>query len=165
MFGSASGVGRDRAASNSTTSSLRPMSVTSSVSGVGSRLSTGSGGSGGSGSLRWDEERLESVVRIRRREREERDRKRAREREKMNEKVRGRERDSELERENRRLAEARRRTPLSEVFPLDRDHSIDEEMDIREGSPPLVRVEAATADGHQLAMAMSRLRRWRWRPH
>jgi hypothetical protein len=51
------------------------MSVMSSVSGVGSQLSSGHGGS----SVPWDEEKLESVVAVRRRERMERERERGRE--------------------------------------------------------------------------------------
>lgn len=125
--------GRDRAGSvmsTSTTSSLRPMSTTSSMS--GSRISSGS-------SVRWDEDCLESVKELRRKERREKEEVRRQEGSDVDSKGKNKEKES------RRSSEGRRRTPLTEVFP-----------DIREGSPapvhrrqlPIVTVEAATADGH-----------------
>jgi serine/arginine repetitive matrix protein 2 len=110
-------VGRDRVSSTSTSSSLRPMSITSTVSGVGSRHSSGSGGS-----IRWDEERLESVIAIRRRERLQKERER--EREKVREMAEaGKDAKGKKDKKGSRKDEAgsRRRTPLSEVFLPDPD--------------------------------------------
>jgi hypothetical protein len=155
-----SGTGRNRAGSSSTASSLRPMSVTSSVSGVGSRMSSGSGGS-----VRWDEERLESVVAARRRERMEREREKEREREMEREREKeeggkkdkkgsgksksGKQKEKEKEKDSRRSSDSRRRTPLSEVFPRDMD--LGPESSSPESArryPPILTVESATSDGH-----------------
>ncbi|GLB36845.1 hypothetical protein LshimejAT787_0311320 [Lyophyllum shimeji] len=120
--------GRDRAGSvvsTSTASSLRPLSTTSSMS--GSRVS-----SSGS-SVRWDEDCLETVKEQRKRERREKEQERAKD-------------GKGKEKESRRTSEGRRRTPLSEVFPMFRSESpVVEEA---RPQPPIVTVEAATADGH-----------------
>ncbi|KAG5641013.1 hypothetical protein DXG03_006381 [Asterophora parasitica] len=123
--------GRDRAGSvmsTSTTSSLRPLSTTSSMS--GSRLSSGS-------SVRWDEDCLENVKELRRRERREKEKERS---ETATEKT-----GKTNEKESRRTSEGRRRTPLSEVFPI-----FGSESPVAEERPqlPIVTVEAATCDGH-----------------
>ncbi|KAJ7473614.1 hypothetical protein B0H11DRAFT_2036563 [Mycena galericulata] len=104
----------------STNSSLRPLSVLSSGSSAGSRVSSGS-------SVRWAEEVVDRV----------------RGREKKEKKV---EKEKEKEgRESRRSSEGRRRTPLSDVFPgLSRRSSAAESA----VGPPMLTVEEATTDGH-----------------
>jgi hypothetical protein len=109
----------------STNSSLRPLSVLSSGSSAGSRVSSGS-------SVRWAEE---VVDRVRGKDRE---RKEERAKEKK---------EKKLERESRRTSEGRRRTPLSDVFPgLSRRSSAAESA--TGGGPPMLTVEEATTDGH-----------------
>ncbi|KAG6865214.1 hypothetical protein C0991_004415 [Blastosporella zonata] len=121
------GTTRDRAGSvmstSTTGSSLRPKSTTSSMSGSG--LSSGS-------SVRWDEDCLENVKETRRRERKERERERT-----ASEEVEGKRSES------RHSLEGRKRTPLSDVFPMfaRAESPLKREM-------PVVMVEAATADGH-----------------
>ncbi|KAJ6577467.1 hypothetical protein B0H19DRAFT_561509 [Mycena capillaripes] len=114
----------------STNSSLRPLSVLSSGSSAGSRVSSGS-------SVRWAEE---VVDRVRGRDRGER--KEEKEKEKQEKKER-----KEKERESRRTSEGRRRTPLSDVFPgLSRRSSGAESANSH--APPMLTVEEATTDGH-----------------
>ncbi|RDB27260.1 hypothetical protein Hypma_004359 [Hypsizygus marmoreus] len=125
------GQGRDRAGSvmsTSTASSLRPISMTSSMS--GSRVSSGS-------SVRWDEDCLENVKELRRRERREKE-------EKAREGGETEKKGKSKDRESRRSSEGRRRTPLSEVFPANRPESPVR----RTRTLPIVTVEAATSDGH-----------------
>ncbi|KAJ7126033.1 hypothetical protein C8R44DRAFT_733950 [Mycena epipterygia] len=105
----------------STNSSLRPLSVLSSGSSSGSRVSSGS-------SVRWAEEVVDRV--------------RGKERERKEEK-----KEKEKDRESRRSSEGRRRTPLSDVFPgLSRRSSGAESAG--NAAPPMLTVEEATTDGH-----------------
>ncbi|KAJ6514305.1 hypothetical protein C8R47DRAFT_962300 [Mycena vitilis] len=111
----------------STNSSLRPLSVLSSGSSAGSRVSSGS-------SVRWAEE---VVDRMRGRDRGEREKEKA-EREKERER-------RKTERDSRRTSEGRKRTPLSDVFPgLSRRSSGAESAN----GLPMLTVEEATTDGH-----------------
>ncbi|KAF8060726.1 hypothetical protein FPV67DRAFT_304096 [Lyophyllum atratum] len=116
--------------STSTGSSLRPLSTTSSMS--GSRISSGS-------SVRWDEDCLENVKELRKRERREKEQERAKEESETDKKGKSKDKES------RRTSEGRKRTPLSEVFPLFRSESPALE---RRPQLPIVTVEAATCDGH-----------------
>jgi hypothetical protein len=140
-------MGRDRASSTSTSSSLRPMSVTSTVSGVGSRHSSGSGGS-----VRWDEEKLESVIAVRRRERLEREREREKVREmaEAGKDAKGKKDKKGSKRENNHSGDGRRRTPLSEVFlpGADIQRVTPKISSDSMRYPPLVNAKAATVDGH-----------------
>ncbi|KAJ7115597.1 hypothetical protein C8R43DRAFT_1038570 [Mycena crocata] len=112
----------------STNSSLRPLSVLSSGSSAGSRVSSGS-------SVRWAEE---VVDRVRGRERKDKEQRESEKKEKEREKT---------ERESRRSSEGRRRTPLSDVFPgLSRRSSAAESA--KGNTPPMLTVEEATTDGH-----------------
>ncbi|KAJ7667434.1 hypothetical protein B0H17DRAFT_254379 [Mycena rosella] len=110
----------------STNSSLRPLSVLSSGSSAGSRVSSGS-------SVRWAEE---VVDRVRGRgagaEKEKKENKKEKE-------------TTGTGRESRRSSEGRRRTPLSDIFPgLSRRSSAAESA----VGPPMLTVEEATTDGH-----------------
>ncbi|KAJ7088519.1 hypothetical protein B0H15DRAFT_841620 [Mycena belliarum] len=115
---------------DSTNSSLRPLSVLSSGSSAGSRVSSGS-------SVRWAEE----VV----------DRMRGKDRERKEETQRGKKElaRTEKDRESRRSSEGRRRTPLTDVFPgLSRRSSGAESTYSAVVGPPMLTVEEATTDGH-----------------
>lgn len=115
-------IGRDRAASTiSTASSLRPHSVASSgISGV----SSGSSGV----SVRWDEEKLETVKERRKIERE--IKRESIESEQSTRRAKG-------DKESRRSSESRRRTPLTSIFPESHPHE-----------NPILTIEEATSDGH-----------------
>ncbi|KAF8629007.1 hypothetical protein AX17_005863 [Amanita inopinata Kibby_2008] len=126
-------VGRGRSGSVlSSVSSLRPISMASSTSGVSSNSSS---------SVRWDENGLQTVKESRRREREEKA-------------MSGREK--EKNRESRRSSEGRRRTPLSDVFPetqsrrssLSNAPSSQRSSIVQGPRYPIVTVEEATCDGH-----------------
>ncbi|KAJ6511227.1 hypothetical protein DFH09DRAFT_999601 [Mycena vulgaris] len=111
----------------STNSSLRPLSVLSSGSSAGSRVSSGS-------SVRWAEEVVDRV--------------RGKEREREKE-TKDQEREKKTERESRRSSEGRRRTPLIDVFPgLSRRSSASTRDSITGNVPPMLTVEEATTDGH-----------------
>ncbi|KAJ7042702.1 hypothetical protein C8F04DRAFT_1176309 [Mycena alexandri] len=113
----------------STNSSLRPLSVLSSGSSAGSRVSSGS-------SIRWAEDVVDRV----RGKRSEADKEKKLEKEKK----------KATERESRRTSEGRRRTPLSDVFPgLSRRSSGAESTHSGHShGPPMLTVEEATTDGH-----------------
>jgi len=146
--------GRDRSASvmsTSTASSLRPISVTSSRSGGAS-----SGGSSCGASVRWDEEGLQAGRELRRKERKEREarEKEEKEAEKVKSKGKKSKKESKKEKEKegsgRRSAEGQRRTPLSEVFPVNYAGA-PEPVETEEWPlPPIVTVESATCDGHSV---------------
>lgn len=122
-------IGRDRAGSTiSTGSSLRPVSVASSLS----RASSGSS----CASVKWDEEGLETVREQRKRERASKNRTST-----DDEDMR-----SKAKTESRHSLEGRKRTPLSEVFP-EIQRSDSPAMSVRRAFPILT-IEEATADGH-----------------
>ena len=122
-------MGRDRAGSTmSTASSLRPVSVASSLS----RASSGSS----CASVKWDEEGLETVREQRKRERASKNRTSTDE-EDMKTKAKT---------ESRHSLEGRRRTPLSEVFP-EIQQSDSPVVSVRRAFPILT-IEEATSDGH-----------------
>jgi serine/arginine repetitive matrix protein 2 len=123
-------MGRDRAGSTmSTASSLRPVSVASSLS----RASSGSS----CASVKWDEEGLETVREQRMRERASKNRT-STDSEDMK---------SKAKTESRHSLEGRRRTPLSEVFP-DIQQSDSPIVSVRRAFPILT-IEEATSDGHE----------------
>ncbi|KAJ7785840.1 hypothetical protein B0H16DRAFT_1354701 [Mycena metata] len=113
----------------STNSSLRPLSVLSSGSSAGSRVSSGS-------SIRW----AEDVV----------DRVRGKRSEADKEKKLEKEAKKATERESRRTSEGRRRTPLSDVFPglSRRSSGAESSHSGHSHGPPMLTVEEATTDGH-----------------
>ena len=120
---SATILGRNRAGSVlSTTSSLRPVSTTSTES----RLSSGSS----TASVRWDEQGLETVKEQRKKEREVK--------RQSDEKS-----DRRSSKESHRSSEGRRRTPLSSIFPSQQDLDTPKRC-----SYPIVTIEEATSDGH-----------------
>ncbi|KAJ7620088.1 hypothetical protein FB45DRAFT_839417 [Roridomyces roridus] len=107
-------------------SSLRPMSVLSSGSSTGSRVSSVS-----TGSVRWAEEVVDRV-------------RGGKEKMKMRKENKEKEKEG---RESRRSSDGRRRTPLSEVFPgLGSRRSSSSATS--EVGPPMLTVEEATTDGH-----------------
>ena len=122
-------MGRDRAGSTmSTSSSLRPVSVASSLS----RASSGSS----SASVKWDEEGLETV-------REQRKRERAG---KNWTSTNGEDMKSKAKTESRHSLEGRRRTPLAEVFPEIQQN--DSPIASVRRAFPILTIEEATSDGH-----------------
>ena len=122
-------MGRDRAGSTmSTASSLRPVSVASSLS----RASSGSS----CASVKWDEEGLETVREQRKRERASKNRTSTDEEDMK----------SKAKTESRHSLEGRRRTPLSEVFP-EIQQSDSPVVSVRRAFPILT-IEEATSDGH-----------------
>jgi serine/arginine repetitive matrix protein 2 len=134
---------RSTVSSQSTAESLRPMSTSSYGSGsgasIGSRpVSAMSAGSGrpasaisSAGSVRWDEERLETL-------REER-----RTRPKSKSKSKG------GMQSRRASGEGRKRTSLADVFPSMQVREAEEsDAEEDERAPPMVTVESATSDGH-----------------
>ena len=123
---------RGRSASQkSTTSSLRPNSVASCVSG-------GSSNSGSSASVRWDEAGLETVKENRRMERESKNAAK-KEKEKSKKKSKG-EKDSA-----RKLSDSRKRKPLTAIFP----GTLSEREEEGDAPPltPIVTIEEATMEG------------------
>ena len=116
------GIQRDRLPSTmSTASSLRPMSTSSGDSGASSAIS-----------VRWDEEGLETVKEMRKKEKESR------------RSSQDSERVAKSSKESRRHSgEGRKRTPVTAVF------GFPEAISPTDGNPILT-VEEATADGHDV---------------
>lgn len=122
-------------------SSLRPPSTASGISGCSGR--TGRSSSSSVVSVRWDEQGLQSAKELQRKERR-----------------------SRRDRESRRSSEARKRTPISSIFPETQmqvqaqevheahERTLDDlspPPSIAEHDHPIVTVESATADGHSEA--------------
>ncbi|EMD32355.1 hypothetical protein CERSUDRAFT_108803 [Gelatoporia subvermispora B] len=116
----------------STGSSLRPPSTASGVSAFETRSARSSSSS--VVSIKWDEDRIRTSKELQRKERSRRSR------------------DDKTTKESRRSSEARRRTPISEIFPeVQTQRSASGSSQSPPASvfdKPIVTVEEATADGH-----------------
>ncbi|KAH7920517.1 hypothetical protein BV22DRAFT_1133018 [Leucogyrophana mollusca] len=116
----------------STASSLRPKSMSSSVSGA----SSGS-------SVRWDEAGLATVKECRKKERE------SKEKESKGSTKKDKKSKKSKDKESRKTSDSRKRTPLAAIFS---DSQLPEEEQSPKPGPgaPIVTIEEATADGHSL---------------
>jgi hypothetical protein len=129
--------GRRRTSIQSTASSLRPNSITSTLSGTSTR-SRGSADRCSSGaSIRWDEEGIQRA-------------KAEREKEVLTKRESVKKAGKKTSRDSKRSSESRRRTGISDIFPEVMGGGVSKpaqpEPEVRRY--PIVTIEEATADGH-----------------